>query len=141
MTQNIPTKTDENVEHPVHYCSAGINCSCGKPIECIDIIENFEFNLGAAMKYIWRCNHKGKRVEDLKKAIWYLNRAINNTDKKESPKNDKWLVERIGEKLNCTCPICKNSVLVNFSDELFNRCIICGIELKTDLLSIKYNYK
>jgi hypothetical protein len=34
------------------------------------------FNLGNAVKYIWRADLKGNQVEDLKKAIWYINREI-----------------------------------------------------------------
>ena len=34
------------------------------------------FNLGNAIKYIWRADLKGKPIEDLEKAIWYINREI-----------------------------------------------------------------
>lgn len=44
--------------------------------ECIDIAEWFTFNLGNAIKYIWRSGKKGDRIEDLKKARWYLDREI-----------------------------------------------------------------
>lgn len=45
-------------------------------IECINIIELLNFNIGNAIKYIWRSGLKDKTklVEDLKKAVWYLNR-------------------------------------------------------------------
>ena len=42
-------------------------------IECIDVIENYSLNLGTALKYIWRRDHKGGR-EDLRKAANYLRR-------------------------------------------------------------------
>lgn len=44
--------------------------------ECIDAIEdlNFGFNLGNAVKYLWRCGQKGSAIEDLEKAKWYLAR-------------------------------------------------------------------
>jgi hypothetical protein len=45
------------------------------------------FNLGNAVKYIWRADLKGKQVEDLKKAVWYINREIeriNNGSQKSS---------------------------------------------------------
>lgn len=44
-------------------------------IEPIDFINShgFNFNLGNAVKYITRCNHKGTKKEDLKKAIDYIN--------------------------------------------------------------------
>ena len=44
----------------------------------------FNFNKGNAIKYIWRSSDKGKEVEDLRKARWYIDREIarilNNTD-------------------------------------------------------------
>lgn len=50
-------------------------------VEAIDLIEayNLNFNLGNAIKYIARCNYKNDKVNDLTKAIWYINREINNT--------------------------------------------------------------
>jgi len=47
-----------------------------KGIEAIDVTENFNFNLGNALKYIIRADHKGKPLEDLQKAAWYVNREI-----------------------------------------------------------------
>ena len=60
----------EKVNHPKHYNSHPTG------IECIDIIEHFPFNLGSAMKYIWRAGLKGERAEDLEKAAWYIQREI-----------------------------------------------------------------
>lgn len=50
-------------------------------VEAIDLIEsyNLNFNLGNAIKYIARCNYKGDKISDLNKAIWYINRELNNT--------------------------------------------------------------
>ncbi len=58
------------VNHPPHYR--------GHPsgVECIQITEHMGFNLGNAVKYIWRCDLKADAVEDLKKAVWYINREI-----------------------------------------------------------------
>lgn len=61
---------DDNINHPKHYTSHPSG------VECIQITEHMNFCLGNAIKYIWRANDKGG-VEDLKKAIWYLNREIN----------------------------------------------------------------
>jgi hypothetical protein len=62
---------DEAVDHPPHYNQHP------KGIECIDVIEDWTcFNVATAAKYLWRCDHKGKDVEDLRKAVWYLNREI-----------------------------------------------------------------
>jgi hypothetical protein len=46
-------------------------------IECIDIIKYENFNIGNAIKYIWRRQHKGSEIEDLKKAIYYLECEID----------------------------------------------------------------
>jgi len=45
-------------------------------VECIRITEHFNFNLGNAIKYVWRAGLKGQALEDLKKARWYLDREI-----------------------------------------------------------------
>jgi hypothetical protein len=45
-------------------------------VECIQITEHMGFNLGNALKYIWRCDLKLDAVEDLRKARWYLDREI-----------------------------------------------------------------
>ncbi len=60
----------ELVDHPKHY-------NVGK-IEVIDAIEdwNLGFNDGNAVKYIARHQHKSNPIEDIKKAIWYLNRHL-----------------------------------------------------------------
>jgi hypothetical protein len=43
----------------------------------VQIAEAFNFNLGNAVKYIWRAGLKGEAIEDLEKAAWYINREIN----------------------------------------------------------------
>lgn len=45
-------------------------------VECIEVTRHMNFNVGNAMKYIWRYEHKGDPVENLKKAQWYLNDEI-----------------------------------------------------------------
>lgn len=50
-------------------------------IECIAITEHFNFNLGNCIKYIWRAGEKENRIQDLKKARWYLDREITNAEK------------------------------------------------------------
>ncbi len=73
--RRVDTQPKEAVNHPSHY-------NMGK-IEVIDAIEDWKlgFNLGNAVKYIARAAHKGKLLEDLKKARFYLNRAIANIEK------------------------------------------------------------
>ena len=63
------------VNHPVHYTDHPSG------IECIQITEHMNFNLGNAIKYVWRAGLKGKRLEDLKKAVWYINREIARLEK------------------------------------------------------------
>lgn len=59
-----------NVDHPKHY---NTNPS---GVECIDVVEHMPFNIGNAMKYLWRCDDKGDPIENLEKAIWYCQREI-----------------------------------------------------------------
>lgn len=67
----------ELIDHPPHYTSGLAECkSCEAVIECIDVTRHMNFNLGNAMKYIWRCDHKGSPADDLRKAIWYLTNEI-----------------------------------------------------------------
>ena len=67
----------EKVNNPDHYNSLPAKCSCGKQIECIQVTEHMDFNLGNAIKYLWRADHKGTPVEDLEKAVWYIKREIS----------------------------------------------------------------
>jgi len=53
-------------------------------IECIQITEHFNFCMGNAIKYIFRCDHKGG-IEDLKKARWYLDREIQRRENGAEP--------------------------------------------------------
>ena len=64
----------EMVNHPDHYQ--------GNKFEVIDIIEDYKlgFSLGNAIKYILRADKKGARKQDLKKAIWYIQREIDRED-------------------------------------------------------------
>lgn len=72
----LPTQTHgkhNNVNHPAHYNSSEAKCTCGRRIECIDVTRHLNFNIGNAMKYLWRCDAKGHDIEDLQKALWYIN--------------------------------------------------------------------
>ena len=64
------------VNHPPHYNQHPYKCKCGESIECIDIIEWLPLNIGTAIKYCWREGLKNDDIEDLKKAVWYLEREI-----------------------------------------------------------------
>lgn len=76
----IRRQEEERVDHPPHY--NWLKDKCG--IEVIDIARHLDFDKGNAIKYILRAGHKEeegytslqKEIEDLKKAIWYLNDRI-----------------------------------------------------------------
>ena len=69
MRTNDELESDP-VNHPSHYTAHPSG------VECIQITEHMNFNLGNSMKYIWRAGMKGDAVEDLKKARFYLDREI-----------------------------------------------------------------
>jgi hypothetical protein len=62
------------VNHPPHYKSHPSG------VECIEITQHMNFCRGNAMKYIWRADDKGSTVEDLKKAIWYLQKEVDRLE-------------------------------------------------------------
>ncbi len=64
------SSSSDPVNHPQHYNEMP------NGVECIDIVENMTFNLGNAMKYLWRVGLKGAFEEDCRKAIWYIEREI-----------------------------------------------------------------
>lgn len=63
------------INSPKHYNSHESG------VECVKVAEYFNFCLGNAIKYIWRADEKGNAVEDLKKAVWYLQREIERRSK------------------------------------------------------------
>ena len=80
-TKDMEKKTEikaDNVNHPAHYNSHPSG------IECIEIARHHNFNIGNAIKYLWRAGLKSekgmedadKQVEDLRKAIFYINDEI-----------------------------------------------------------------
>ena len=74
VTITVPKKSKKKdvdmVNHPPHYTSHPSG------VECIQITEHMGFNLGNALKYIWRADLKGSAVEDLEKAVFYINREL-----------------------------------------------------------------
>jgi len=93
----------EMVNHPQHYQ--------GNKYEVIDIIEdyNLDFNLGNAVKYILRCEKKGNKIEDIQKAIWYLNREIKmeNNPRETALKNT---INTIIKSACTICPVCGEGI-------------------------------
>ena len=73
---------NDPVNHPSHYTSHPSG------VECIEITRWYPFNVGNAIKYMWRAGLKKdtsmddrqKEIEDLKKAIWYINDRIHQIE-------------------------------------------------------------
>jgi hypothetical protein len=65
------------VNNPKHYTSHPSG------VDCIQITEHMGFNLGNAIKYIWRADLKSDAMEDLRKAEWYIRREIEKRTKIE----------------------------------------------------------
>lgn len=72
QTNTTGNNSDPNdkVNHPLHYN----NHPSG--VECITVVEHMGFNVGNAIKYLWRADEKGNTLEDLKKAEFYVKREI-----------------------------------------------------------------
>ncbi|KAA8828671.1 DUF3310 domain-containing protein [Bifidobacterium tissieri] len=66
--------TNSTINHPDHYQADN------DPFECILLVEQYSFNWGNCMKYVWRHRRKGHPKEDLEKALWYANRAAHNNE-------------------------------------------------------------
>lgn len=70
------------VHHPAHYGGADNLYEAIKVIEAWDL----DFPCGNAVKYIARAGKKGDELEDLKKAVWHLNRKINRIKNAQTEK-------------------------------------------------------
>lgn len=66
---------NDPINHPKHYTSHPSG------IECIQVTEHMSFNVGNAMKYLWRADEKGALIQDLQKAVWYIQREIQRRTK------------------------------------------------------------
>lgn len=77
---------EEAVNHPKHYNSHPSG------VECITVVEHLNFNVGNAIKYLWRAGLKTgpsrsdgpgneQHIQDLQKAAWYVNREIERMKK------------------------------------------------------------
>lgn len=87
QTRNNP------VEHPNHY-------SWIPEIECLDVVEYFNFNLGCVIKYVWRAPTKTRKekIEDLRKAAFYLEREIARLQHHEVAIADMTYFESLNRK-------------------------------------------
>lgn len=81
MTEHDP------VNHPSHYTDGPACPACGATIECITVVQRMNFNVGNAVKYLWRAGKKDpkKHIEDLRKAAWY---ATKEADRLEQEARD-----------------------------------------------------
>ena len=95
---------NDQVNHPKHYASDPSG------IECIDITRHRNFNIGNAIKYLWRAGLKedkdrkliDKQVEDLNKAVWYLVDEIHRLGGRCTVKTDS---------INTCLPIDNESII------------------------------
>lgn len=77
---------EERVNHPAYYNEHPSG------VECIEIVRHHNFNVGNAIKYLWRQGLKTeegmsdtvKQIEDLKKAIWYITDEIGRLENVQS---------------------------------------------------------
>jgi len=81
--------TVDLVNHPPHYNKGGMEV-----IEVIELVTGgtrsgdqgfVGYLLGNILKYLLRFEHKGKPIEDLKKARWYLDKLISVVSKQQTP--------------------------------------------------------
>lgn len=70
---------NDPVNNPVHYTSDPSG------VECIEITRHRNFNIGNAIKYLWRAGLKDEaaHVQDLKKAVWYIQDEIKRLEKEQ----------------------------------------------------------
>lgn len=95
---------NDQVNHPKHYTSDPSG------IECIDVTRHRNFNIGNAIKYLWRTGLKedkdrkliDKQVEDLNKAVWYLVDEIHRLGGRCTVKTDS---------INTCLPIDNESII------------------------------
>lgn len=83
---------NDNVNHPSHYTQ--------HKYECIQFIENMTDTLIAnAFKYVWRCDDKGKREEDLSKALFYMHQYRKHP-REMRPRLDSGIGSRLANMLD-----------------------------------------
>lgn len=83
LSAKVLSKNNDNVNHPKHYTSHPSS------VECIEITKHYDFCVGNAIKYLWRAGLKSeqgyssdeKQIEDLKKAVWYIQEKIKMLEK------------------------------------------------------------
>jgi len=68
----VPSNVSDSVHHPKHYTSD----DCG--VEAIEVTSLLPACISNAVKYVWRCGKKDEDLQELKKALWYINYSIDN---------------------------------------------------------------
>jgi len=71
LSPGLEAPASDPVNHPPHYNAHPSG------VEAITVCEHFNFNIGNAVKYLWRAGLKGALIDDLKKARWYIDREIS----------------------------------------------------------------
>lgn len=94
-----PPPNSDKVNHPKHYTSHPSG------IECITIVEHMSFCIGSAIKYLFRVDLKEDGDEDIRKAIWYLNRELERRKNLRKP---------YGSATPCDCPPLTDTYSTNF---------------------------
>lgn len=69
---DVVNNTTDTVNHPTHYTSD----DCG--VEAIEVTSLLPACISNAVKYVWRCGKKDEDLQELKKALWYINYSIDN---------------------------------------------------------------
>jgi hypothetical protein len=125
---------NDQVNHPKHYTSDPSG------IECIDITRHRNFNIGNAIKYLWRAGLKedkdrklvDKQIEDLNKAIWYLVDEIHRLGGRCTVKTDS---------INTCLPIDNESIInatLNYHEKI-NGQDVSILGLSNDNSGIRFN--
>lgn len=122
---------NDQVNHPKHYTSDPSG------IECIDITRHRNFNIGNAIKYLWRAGLKedkdrkliDKQIEDLNKAVWYLVDEIHRLGSRCTVKTDS---------INTCLPIDTESIIdavLNYHEKINGQDVsILGLSNGNDVI-------
>ena len=125
---------NNQVNHPKHYTSDPSG------IECIDVTRHRNFNIGNAIKYLWRAGLKedkdrkliDKQIEDLNKAVWYLVDEIHRLGGRCTVKTDS---------INTCLPIDNESIInatLNYHEKI-NGQDVSILGLSNDNSGIRFN--
>lgn len=125
---------NDQVNHPKHYTSDPSG------IECIDVTRHRNFNIGNAIKYLWRAGLKedkdrkliDKQIEDLNKAVWYLVDEIHRLGGRCTVKTDS---------INTCLPIDNESIInatLNYHEKI-NGQDVSILGLSNDNSGIRFN--